>query len=134
MADLTLNGSYFPMYDNAGVGIAGSKVGANTNKVANVNGLGGTIRVFECSKVNMTEAEVNALVKQFMQGGVKGVDDAVTVVGVGGALGYAHEPGVSDVIHVTVQGTGVITTGANWNGTGFTIDQIHTLHDKSEDL
>jgi len=34
MADLTTAGSYFPAYDNSGVGIAASKLGSNNFKVA----------------------------------------------------------------------------------------------------
>jgi hypothetical protein len=34
MADLTTAGSYFPIYSNAGAGIAGSKLGANNYKTS----------------------------------------------------------------------------------------------------
>jgi len=37
MADLTTAGSYFPAYNNSGVGIAASKVGFNTNKIGTTN-------------------------------------------------------------------------------------------------
>jgi hypothetical protein len=37
MADLTTAGSYFQTYDNAGTGIAASKLGVNTNKIGTLN-------------------------------------------------------------------------------------------------
>lgn len=130
MADLTSAGSYFPVYNNSGVGIAASKLGANTNQVGNVSGLGSVTRIINAAKSNMTTAEVNTLVKALMQGVTKGVDDAVTIAGIGTANGAAFESGVTDDIQIAIQGTGVITVGANWNGTGFTLSLLSVIEDK----
>lgn len=40
MADLTTSGSYFPIYDNSGVGIGRAKLGANNYKVVETNKMG----------------------------------------------------------------------------------------------
>ena len=130
MADLTSAGSYFPIYNNSGAGIAASKVGANTNQVGNVSGIGSFTRIINAAKSNMTTAEVNTLVKALMQGVTKGVDDAVTIAGLGTADGTAFESGVTDNIQIAIQGNGVITVGSNWNSTGFTLSLLSVIEDK----
>lgn len=130
MADLTSAGSYFPVYNNSGVGIAASKLGANTNQVGNVSGIGSLTRIINAAKTNMTTDEVNTLVKALMQGVTKGVDDAVTIAGIGTATGAAFESGVTDNIQIAIQGSGVITVGANWNSTGFTLSLLSVIEDK----
>lgn len=105
-------------------------IAANYNQVGNVNGLGGFVRVYTASKTNMTTAQVNTLVKGLMQGYTKGTDDAVTVVGLGTADGSAFVSGTTDVITIAVQGTGVITAGADWNSTGFTLALVAVFKDK----
>ena len=108
-------------------------IAANYNQVGNVNGLGGTIRILNAAKTDMTTAQVNTLIKKLMQGGTKGVDDAVTVAGVGTATGAAFESGVTDNIQIAIQGTGAHTAGADWNSTGFTTSLLAVFHDKTED-
>jgi hypothetical protein len=102
---------------------------ANYNQVGNVNGLGGFVRIYTASKTNMTTAEVNTLVKGMMAGFTKGTDDAVSIAGLGTASGAAFSSGVTDVITIAVQGTGEITVGADWNGTGFTLALVAVFKD-----
>lgn len=102
---------------------------ANYNQVGNVNGLGPQTRIYNAAKNNMTTAQVNTLIKGMMAGFTKGTDDAVTIAGLGTADGSAFESGVTDNIQIAVQGTGVITTGANWNGTGFTLSLLSVFKD-----
>jgi hypothetical protein len=102
---------------------------ANYNQVGNVNGLGGFVRIYTASRTNMTTAQVNTLVKGMMQGYTKGTDDAVSIAGLGTASGAAFESGVTDVITIAVQGTGVITAGADWNGSGFTLALVAVFKD-----
>lgn len=40
MADLTTTGTYFPIYDNTGVGVGRAKLGANNYKVVETNKMG----------------------------------------------------------------------------------------------
>ena len=80
------------------------------------NGLGPNTRVLSLSKTAITTtaiADLNAVVAALSAGGAKGVDDAVTIAGV------AHTS--AGVAHVAVQGTGVLTPGADYRGvTGVT--------------
>ena len=113
--------------------LLGTYITNNYNQVGNVNGLGGTVRIFSAAKTNMTTADVNTLVKTMMYGPSKGTDDAVTIAGLGTADGSAFASGVTDTIYVAVQGTGVVTTGSNWESTGFTLALVAVFHDKTED-
>jgi hypothetical protein len=105
-------------------------VTANYNQVGNVNGLGGYVRILNAAKSDMTTAEVNTLVKKLMQGGTKGTDDAVSIAGIGTATGAAFVSGTTDNIQIAIQGTGAITVGADWNGTGFTLSLLAVFKDK----
>lgn len=80
------------------------------------NGLGPNTRILSLTKANITTsaiADLNSVVAAMTAGGVAGTDDAVTIAGV------AHTS--SGVAHVAVQGTGVLTPGADYRGvTGVT--------------
>lgn len=80
------------------------------------NGLGPRTRILSLSKAAITTtaiADLNSVVAALQTGGVAGTDDAVTIAGV------AHTS--SGVAHVAVQGTGVLTPGADYRGvTGVT--------------
>jgi len=80
------------------------------------NGLGPNTRIISLSKAAITTtaiADLNAVVAAMTAGGVKGVDDAVTIAGV------AHT--ATGVAHIAVQGTGVLTPLENYRGvTGVT--------------
>lgn len=92
------------------------------------NGLGPRTRIVSLSKTDMTQAELNAAITFMTLGGTAGTDDAVSVAGVtsdgGNSAGTAFVSGESDVVHVAVQGTGVMTAGANYgvgDSTGVTM-------------
>ena len=80
------------------------------------NGLGPQTRIISLSKTAITTtaiADLNSVVEAMTAGGVKGTDDAVSIAGV------AHTS--TGVAHVAVQGTGVLTPGADYRGvTGVT--------------
>ena len=90
----------------------------NTNGAAKAgNGLGPRTRILSLSNTDMTQVELDAMVVLLTAGGVAGTDDAVTIAGI-----TAFEAGVTDVVHVAVQGTGVLTAGATYRGqTGTTM-------------
>jgi len=89
------------------------------------NGLGPVTRIISLSKTNITAAAVadlNSVVQAMTAGGVKGTDDAVSISGVA----YTS----ADVAHVAVQGTGVLTPGADYRGvTGVTAALVTTFTD-----
>ena len=89
------------------------------------NGLGPNTRIISLSKTNITAsaiADLNAAVAALTAGGVKGTDDAVSIAGV------AHT--ATGVAHVAVQGTGVLTPGADYRGvTGVTSALVATFTD-----
>ena len=89
------------------------------------NGLGPVTRILSLTKANITTtaiADLNAVVAAMTAGGVKGVDDAVSISGV------AHT--ATGVAHVAVQGTGVLTPGAAYHGVaGVTAALVATFTD-----
>jgi hypothetical protein len=89
----------------------------NVNKKAKAgNGLGPRTRIISLSKTDITQAELDELVQDLQQGGTAGTNDAVTVAGIS-----AFTAGTTDVVYVAVQGTGVLTAGANFYVTGVTM-------------
>jgi len=89
------------------------------------NGLGPNTRIISLSNTDMSQAELDAMVLLLTAGGVKGTDDAVSIAGI-----TAFEAGVTDVVHVAVQGTGVLTAGADYRGqTGTTMAVVATFTD-----
>ena len=88
----------------------------NGLNVVEGNGLGPRTRILSLSKAAITTtaiADLNTVVAALTAGGVAGTDDAVTVTGVAFTS--------SGVAHVAVQGTGVLTPGADYLGaTGVT--------------
>ena len=89
------------------------------------NGLGPNKRILSLTKANITTtaiADLNAVVAAMTAGGVAGTDDAVSIAGV------AHTS--TGVAHVAVQGTGVLTPGADYRGvTGVTAALVATFTD-----
>ena len=100
--------------------LIGTTVAANYNQPKTNNGLGPKTTIISASKTNMTTAELHTLITAIQAGGVAGTNDAFSVAGIATADGSAFSSGVTDVVHIALQGTGVITVGANWVGTGFT--------------
>jgi hypothetical protein len=89
----------------------------NGVNVVKGNGLGPRTRIISLSKSGIAStaiADLNAVVAALAQGGVAGTNDAVTIAGVAWAT--------ADVVHVAVQGTGVLTADSNYRGvTGVTM-------------
>ena len=89
------------------------------------NGLGPVTRIISLSKTAITTtaiADLNAVVAAMTAGGVKGTADAVSIAGV------AHT--ATGVAHIAVQGTGVLTPGADYRGvTGVTAALVATFTD-----
>ena len=99
----------------------------NVNKKATAgNGLGGRTRIITLSKSNMTQTELDSVVQALQQGGTAGTNDAVTVAGVSVLTeSGVFTTGVTDVVQVAVQGTGVLTASADYLGvTGVTMALI----------
>jgi hypothetical protein len=89
------------------------------------NGLGPNTRIISLSNTDMSQAELDAMVLLLTAGGTAGTDDAVSIAGI-----TAFEAGVTDVVHVAVQGTGVLTAGADYRGqTGTTMAVVATFTD-----
>ena len=100
---------------------------AKTNGVNVIagNGLGPVTRILSLSKTAITTtaiADLNSVVAAITAGGVAGTDDAVSISGV------AHTS--TGVAHIAVQGTGVLTPGADYRGvTGVTAALVATFTD-----
>ena len=100
-------------------------VAANYNQVGNVNGLGGTVRIINAAKTNMTTAQVNTLIKTMMYGPTKGTDDAVSIAGVGTADGSAFTAGSTETVYLRLQGTGTLTDAdADLSISGYTVATV----------
>jgi hypothetical protein len=97
----------------------------NGVNVVEGNGLGPVTRIISLSKANITTAaiaDLNSVVEAMTAGGVKGTDDAVSIAGV--------DHTATGVAHVAVQGTGVLTPGADYRGvTGVTAALVATFED-----
>jgi hypothetical protein len=97
--------------------LTSTTVAANFNKVRDANGLGPRTVIVKIAKTDITNAEMNTMVKALMQGGTySGVtNDAFTVAGVSGFT--ANEE--ADVVFIALQGTGTINADAS-NALGVT--------------
>jgi hypothetical protein len=109
MADLSNGSGVYQTYSNAGAGVA--ELGDNKkNANGDTNGIAGLTRVIKLAKSSITDAEIQAALDYMQAGDVSGTNDAVVVVGL--------DKNTNDAF-VVVQGTGVMTAGANY-GTGST--------------
>ena len=119
MADLTNGSGVYQTYNNAGTGVA--ELGDN-KKDANgdTNGIAGLTRVIKLAKSSITDAEIQAALDYMQAGDVSGTNDAVVVVGL--------DKNTNDAF-VVVQGTGVMTAGANYGigSTGVTMSIEATI-------
>ena len=90
------------------------------------NGLGPRTRILLLANTDMTQAELDASILALEAGGTKGVDDPVTVVGISVLTeSGVFTSGTTDAVQVAVQGTGVLTAGADYRGvTGTTMSVI----------
>jgi len=123
MADLS---SLAQTVTNAGA--TQSVLTSNYNKMSKSTGLGGKIYVVKVAKTNMTDAEVNTIVKGIEAGNVNATDDAGTIVGMGTADGAAFSSGATDVLFLHIQTTGTITAdGTNAYGVTGTVTTIENI-------
>lgn len=126
MADLTSAGSYFQTYDNAGTGIAASKLGVNRKAVAG-QGIAGATHICTVDLNgggNFTQAKLDGFLEG-LQSGASLVDgnaksDAFVVVAVKGAVGDA-------AITVVAQGTGTPSTTAQEYFADVDITAVNTI-------
>lgn len=87
-------------------------VAANYNKFAISQSDAGHELVISASKLNMTDADLLAVIRQISLAGGSGSGsdtngpDAFTVAALGTADGTAFESGVTDVVYFRVQGSG----------------------------
>lgn len=90
------------------------------------NGLGPRTRILSLAKTNMTQTELNNVLRLLQLGGTAGTDDAVTVAGVSVLTeSGVFTSGTTDAVQVAVQGTGTLTAGADYRGvTGVTMSVI----------
>ena len=118
MADLTNGSGVYQTYSNSGAGVAelgDNKLPAN----GETNGIAGLTRIITLSKSSISDAEIQSCLDALQAGGTAGTDDAVVVVGL---------EKDTNVATVAVQGTGVLTAGANYRGvTGVTMAIAHTF-------
>ena len=106
--------------------VGSTTVGVNFNVAKAGNGLGGRTRILSLAKTNMTQAELNDVIRLLGAGGTSGTDDAVTVTGISVLTeSGVFTGGTTDAVQVAVQGTGTLTAGANYRGvTGVTMSLI----------
>ena len=112
-------------YNNAGAAITASAPAANKKAVAG-QGIAGRTRIINLANENMTQAELDAVLQFLQAGGVKGTNDAHTVVGVSCLTeSGVFTPGTTDDVQVAIQGTGAFTAAADFGGvTGTTSSLI----------
>ena len=109
MADLSNGSGVFQTFNNSGVGVA--ELGDNRLPAnGDTNGIAGLTRVIKLAKSSISDAEIEAALVYIAAGDVSGTNDANTIVGL--------DKNTNDAF-VVVQGTGVMTAGANY-GTGST--------------
>ena len=110
MADLSNGSGVFQTYNNAGTGVA--ELGDNHAQIFKSNGIAGKTVIVKLEDTNMTDAELNSAIQLMTRSGGDGAGalssnqvDAFTIVGM-----EAFETGVTDSIHVAIQGTGDTST------------------------
>jgi len=122
MADIT---TVAQIYDNSGNEVTAARASAN-KKAVNGQGIAGRTRIINLANTNMTQAELDAALQFLQAGGVKGTNDAHTVVGVSCLTeSGVFTPGTTDDVQVAIQGTGAFTAAADFGGvTGTTSSLI----------
>ena len=110
MADLSNGSNVFQTYNNAGTGVA--ELGDNHAQNFKSNGIAGKTVIVKLEDTNMTDAELNSAIQLMTRSGGNGAGalssnqvDAFTIVGM-----ETFETGVTDSIHVAIQGTGDTST------------------------
>jgi hypothetical protein len=98
-------------------------VGANYKKHSISQSDAGREFVVTVSKTNISDAELNTVIQKLtMSQGSNGTgDSAFVVAAVGTATGAEFVAGETDVVYLRIQGTGDLTVGANFGGSGATV-------------
>jgi len=100
--------------DNSGNAIAAAYAPAN-KKAKSGNGIAGRTRIINLAKSNLTQAELDAAIAYIQLGETSGTQDAHTVVGVSCLTeSGVFTPGTTDDVQIAIQGTGVLTVGADF--------------------
>jgi hypothetical protein len=100
--------------DNSGNAIAAAYAPAN-KKAKSGQGIAGRTRIINLAKSNMTQAELDAAIAYLQLGETSGTQDAHTVVGVSCLTeSGVFTPGTTDDVQIAIQGTGVLTVGADF--------------------
>jgi hypothetical protein len=90
------------------------------------NGLGPRTRIISLSKTNMTQTELDDVIRALQAGGVSGTNDAVSIAGISVLTeSGVFTSGTTDAVQVAVQGTGTLTAATDYLGvTGVTMAVI----------
>ena len=106
--------------------VGSTTVGANFNVAKAGNGIAGRTRILSLAKTNMTQTELNNVIRALQTGGTAGTDDAVVIAGISVLTeSGVFTSGTTDAVQVAVQGTGTLTAGADYRGvTGVTMSVI----------
>jgi hypothetical protein len=111
------------MADVTSVAIGATTVGANFEKHAIANGDVGRELIVKVAKTNITDAELNTIIKEItVQGGVGASSDSFTIGGLcassdAGSTWTDFVSGATDVVLLKLQGTGTYTPeGSNAHG------------------
>ena len=110
--------------------LIGTTVTANYLKNVRANGLGPRTVIVTVSKSNITNDELNTVINYMTSAHGSGGsgDSAFVVAGLAGSTtGGAFTAGDTDVVYVALQGTGTITAGADYAGSGATVAVIATF-------
>ena len=129
MADVT---SRVETVSNSGATVA--TLGTNYEKfVINQADVGREL-IVKVAKTDMTDAELNTIIKGITQAGGSGSgtdvngEDAFTVAAVGTANGAAFVSGTTDAVFLRVQGTGTLTAvGSNAYGVTGAVTTIEAI-------
>jgi hypothetical protein len=107
----------------AGIGFGAQ---GSTYKTGAGNGLGPRTRIISLSKTNMTQTELDNVIRALQTGGTAGTDDAVSIAGISVLTeSGVFTSGTTDAVQVAVQGTGVLTADTDYLGvTGVTMAVI----------
>jgi hypothetical protein len=108
MADLTNGSGVFQTYDNAGTGVAELGDNLTTLEGQGIAGRTVIVTVLGNDDTNVTQAELDGVVKGITFGETAGSPaqtDAFTVVGIDGTA-----DGASGAVYLALQGTGTVQT------------------------
>jgi hypothetical protein len=106
--------------------VGSTTFGVNFNVAKAGNGIAGRTRILSLAKTNMTQTELNNVIRALQTGGTAGTDDAVVIAGISVLTeSGVFTSGTTDAVQVAVQGTGTLTAGADYRGvTGVTMSVI----------